>query len=89
MWCAYFVEALTFFTILSWSVVLLQNAGVSPTMAALAFAYGGLGSILAHLILARLVDKFGATIIALAALGAIASLLCLGYLGLSPPRWSR
>jgi AAHS family 4-hydroxybenzoate transporter-like MFS transporter len=83
LWCAYFAEALTFFTILSWSVVLLQNAGVSPTMAALAFAYGGIGSILAHLILARLVDKFGATIIALAALFAIAALLCLGYLELS------
>jgi AAHS family 4-hydroxybenzoate transporter-like MFS transporter len=83
LWCAYFFEALTFFTILSWSVVLLQNAGVSPTMASLAFAYGGIGSIVAHLILARLVDKFGATIIALAALFAIAALFCLGYLELS------
>ena len=44
-WAAYFVEALTFFTILSWSVVLLENGGVSPTMAALAFAYGGMGSV--------------------------------------------
>jgi MFS transporter, AAHS family, 4-hydroxybenzoate transporter len=83
LWCAYFVEALTFFTILSWSVVLLQNHGVSPTMASLAFAYGGIGSIVAHLILARLVDKYGATIIALAALLAIAALFCLGSLDLS------
>ncbi|HWE76376.1 MAG TPA: MFS transporter [Stellaceae bacterium] len=83
LWCAYFFEALTFFTILSWSVVLLQNNGVSPAMASLAFAYGGLGSILAHLILARLVDKFGATVIALSGLLAIVALFCLGSLGLS------
>ena len=83
LWCAYFCEALTFFTILSWSVVLLQNNGVSPAMASLAFAYGGLGSILAHLILAWLVDRFGATVIALAALLAIAALFCLGSLSLS------
>ncbi|HEX4194799.1 MAG TPA: MFS transporter [Stellaceae bacterium] len=83
LWCAYFFEALTFFTILSWSVVLLQNNGVSPAMASLAFAYGGLGSILAHLILARLVDKFGATVIALSGLLAIVTLFCLGALGLS------
>jgi AAHS family 4-hydroxybenzoate transporter-like MFS transporter len=83
LWCAYFFEALTFFTILSWSVVLLQNNGVSPTMASLAFAYGGIGSIFAHLILARLVDKFGAAVIALAALVALAALFCLGALDLS------
>jgi AAHS family 4-hydroxybenzoate transporter-like MFS transporter len=83
LWCAYFFEALTFFTILSWSVVLLQNNGVSPAMASLAFAYGGLGSILAHLILAWLIDKFGATVIALSGLLAIVTLFCLGSLGLS------
>src|SRR5262249_23027540 len=83
LWIAYFAEALTFFTILSWSVVLLENAGVSPAMASLAFAYGGLGSILAHLILARLVDKFGAAVIAIAALLAIVAMVCLGSLGLS------
>ncbi|HEY3918128.1 MAG TPA: MFS transporter [Stellaceae bacterium] len=83
LWCAYFVEALTFFTILSWSVVLLENAGASPAMASLAFAYGGIGSILAHLILARLVDKFGAAVIAVAALIAIAAMICLGSLDLS------
>jgi MFS transporter, AAHS family, 4-hydroxybenzoate transporter len=84
LWCAYFVEALTFFTILSWSVVLLENGGVSPVMASLAFAYGGIGSIVMHLILARLVDKFGATIIAIAALIAIVALVCLGAFSLSP-----
>jgi AAHS family 4-hydroxybenzoate transporter-like MFS transporter len=83
LWCAYFVEALTFFTILSWSVVLLENAGASPAMASLAFAYGGMGSILAHLILARLVDRFGSGVIAIAALIAIAAMVCLGSLGLS------
>ena len=83
LWCAYFVEALTFFTILSWSVVLLENAGASPAMASLAFAYGGIGSILAHLILARLVDRFGSAVIAVAALIAIAAMIGLGSLGLS------
>jgi AAHS family 4-hydroxybenzoate transporter-like MFS transporter len=83
LWLAYLAEALTFFTILSWSVVLLENAGVSPAMASLAFAYGGLGSILAHLVLARLVDKYGAGVIAIAAILSIVALFCLGSLGLS------
>lgn len=83
LWCAYFVEALTFFTILSWSVVLLENAGASPAMASLAFALGGIGSIVAHLIFARFVDKFGAAMIAFTALITIVALFCLGSLGLS------
>jgi AAHS family 4-hydroxybenzoate transporter-like MFS transporter len=77
LWAIYFVEALTFVTLISWVPVLMQRSGVSPAMASLVFAYGAIGGVVAHLLLARIIDQIGwlatlvATVLTMAALFAL------------------
>ena len=59
LWAVFFVETLTFMTLVSWVPILLQRSGVSPAMASLAFAYGAVGGVIAQLLLSRFIDSFG------------------------------
>jgi AAHS family 4-hydroxybenzoate transporter-like MFS transporter len=80
LWCAFFAEALTFVTLISWAPVLLEAGGVSPTAASLAFAYGAAGGVFVRMALAKLVDLAGplATFVAVAI-----TLIGLAYAGSS------
>jgi AAHS family 4-hydroxybenzoate transporter-like MFS transporter len=65
-------------------VVVLEQAGVAPVQAALAYSYSQLGAIVAILVLARLLDRFGPKASVLSACMAVAAIMCLAIPGLSP-----
>jgi AAHS family 4-hydroxybenzoate transporter-like MFS transporter len=83
IWLAFFAESLTYLTLTAWLVVLLERAGVATRDAALAYSYGQLGAIVAILVLALLLDRFGPKASVVSALIAVAAILALGISGLS------
>ena len=85
LWIAYFAEALTFMTLLSWLVVFLEGAGLPPAQAAFAFSYAAMGGICAILVMARVLDRFGPMALAVSSVAAVGSVVGLGAAGLSQP----
>jgi AAHS family 4-hydroxybenzoate transporter-like MFS transporter len=83
LWVAFFAEALTYMTLTAWLPVLLERAGLAPTQASLAYSYAQLGAIVAILIVARLLDRFGPKAAVLSATAAVAAVIALGTQGLS------
>jgi MFS family permease len=63
--------------------VILEQAGLLPTQAALAFSFAYLAAICAILLLARMLDVFGPKASVFSAAGGIAALIYLGTPGLS------
>ena len=84
IWLAFFAESMTYLTLTAWLVVVLEQAGVAPIQAALAYSYSQLGAIAAILVLARLLDRFGPKACVLSACAAVAAILFLAIPGLSP-----
>ena len=84
IWLAFFAESMTYLTLTAWLVVVLEQAGVAPMQAALAYSYSQLGAIAAILVLARLLDRFGPKACVLSACAAVAAILFLAIPGLSP-----
>ena len=83
LWAAFFAEALTYMTLTAWLPVLLERAGLAPMQASLAYSYAQLGAIVAILIVARLLDRFGPKAAVLSATAAVAAVVALGTQGLS------
>ena len=83
LWVAFFAEALTYMTLTAWLPVLLERAGLAPTQASLAYSYAQLGAIVAILLVARLLDRFGPKAAVLCAIGAVAAVAALGSRDLS------
>ena len=84
IWLAFFAESMTYLTLTAWLVVVLEQAGVAPVQAALAYSYSQLGAIVAILVLARLLDRFGPKACVLSACAAVAAIISLAIPGLSP-----
>jgi len=83
LWLGFFSESLVYMTFSAWFAVLLEEAGLLPTQAALTFSLAYIGAIVAILVLARMVDSFGPKAAMFTAGGAIAAFLLLGTPGLS------
>jgi MFS transporter, AAHS family, 4-hydroxybenzoate transporter len=83
LWLAFFAEALTYMTLTAWLPVLLERAGLAPMQASLAYSYAQLGAIVAILLVARLLDRFGPRAAVLSATAAVAAVVALGTQGLS------
>ncbi len=83
LWLAFFCESMTYMTLAAWFSVLLEQAGLVPTQAALAFSYAYVGAMVAIMGLARLVDAFGPKAAVLSAAPAMMALTYLGTPGLS------
>ncbi len=49
LWVAFFAESLTFMTYSAWLAVILEQAGLSPRVAALTFSYGAFAAVAAIL----------------------------------------
>jgi AAHS family 4-hydroxybenzoate transporter-like MFS transporter len=84
IWLAFFAESMTYLTLTAWLVVVLEQTGVAPMQAALAYSYSQLGAIVAILVLARLLDRFGPKASVLSACIAVAAIMSLAIPGLSP-----
>lgn len=84
LWIAFFAESLTFMTFSSWLALILEQAGLSPTQAALAFSYASFGAMIAVFVLGRLIDYFGPKASVVSATMAVALITYLGLPGLSP-----
>lgn len=84
LWAVFFVETLTFMTLVSWVPILLQRSGVSPAMASLAFAYGAVGGVIAQLLLSRFIDSFGWLTTLFATVVTLIALFALGMPDLTP-----
>ena len=82
LWLGFFSESLTYMTFSAWFSVLLEQAGLLPTQAALAFSFAYLAAICAILLLARMLDAFGPKASVVTAAGGILALLALGTPGL-------
>ena len=85
IWLAFFAESMTYLTLTAWLVVVLEQAGLAPVQAALAYSYSQLGAIVAILVLARMLDRFGPNASVLSACIAVAAIMCLAIPGLSSP----
>ena len=83
LWLGFFAESLTYMTFSAWFSVLLEQAGLLPTQAALTFSLAYLGAIVAILVLARMLDAFGPKATVFTAAGGIGTFLALGTPGLS------
>ena len=84
LWLGFFAESLTYMTFSAWFSVLLEQAGLMPTQAAMTFSLAYVAAIFAILILARMLDAFGPKATIFTAAGGIAAFLYLGTPGLSP-----
>jgi AAHS family 4-hydroxybenzoate transporter-like MFS transporter len=84
IWLAFFAESMTYLTLTAWLVVVLEQTGVASMQAALAYSYSQLGAIVAILVLARLLDRFGPKASVFSACIAVAAIMALGIPGLSP-----
>ncbi|HXQ49845.1 MAG TPA: MFS transporter [Stellaceae bacterium] len=83
LWLAYFAEALTFMTLLSWLPLLMVQAGLSQSDAALTLSYGSMGGIAVMVSLARPLDKWGPMATVAGAITVIAALVAMGTQGLT------
>jgi AAHS family 4-hydroxybenzoate transporter-like MFS transporter len=83
LWLGFFAESLTYMTFSAWFSVLLEQAGLMPTQAALTFSLAYLAAIVAILVLARMLDMFGPKATVVSATAGIAAFLYLGTPGLS------
>jgi AAHS family 4-hydroxybenzoate transporter-like MFS transporter len=83
LWLAFFAESLTYITLSTWLAVVLERAGLSPAQAAFAYSYASLGAVVAILVVARSLDRFGPRASVVSALVAVASIVSLGTPGLS------
>jgi MFS transporter, AAHS family, 4-hydroxybenzoate transporter len=83
LWAAFFSESLTYMTFSAWFAVIVEQAGLMPTQAALAFSFAYFGAMAAIMALARMVDAFGPKASVVSAAIAMAALLVLGTPGLS------
>jgi AAHS family 4-hydroxybenzoate transporter-like MFS transporter len=83
LWLGFFSESLVYMTFSAWFSVILEQAGLLPTQAALAFSFAYLAAICAILLLARMLDVFGPKASVFSAAGGIAALIYLGTPGLS------
>ena len=84
IWTAFFAESLTYMTFSAWLGVILEEAGLPPTRAALTFSYASASAILAIFILGRFIDRFGPKASVFSAVFAVTAIVTLGTAGLSP-----
>ena len=84
LWIAFFAESLTFMTYSAWLAVILEQAGLSPRVAALTFSYGAFAAVAAILLFGRLIDRFGPRATVVPALLTVASVAELGAGIVSP-----
>jgi len=84
LWIAFFGESLTFMTLSSWLISILEQAGLPQIQARLVFSFGALAAIVAIVVFGRLIDRFGPRAVAVCALAAVGSIVFLGTPGLSP-----
>src|SRR5262249_5207559 len=59
LWLGFFSESLVYMTFSAWFSVVLEQAGLGSTQAALTFSLAYIGAMAAILVLARLLDAFG------------------------------
>jgi AAHS family 4-hydroxybenzoate transporter-like MFS transporter len=83
LWLTFFAEFLTYMTFASVLALVLEDAGLDPTQAAITFSYTYVGAMIAILALARPVDYFGPKAAVVSASIAVAALVYLGTPGLS------
>ena len=83
LWLGFFSESLVYMTFSAWFSVVLEQAGLPPTQAAVTFSIAYVGAMAAILGLARLLDAFGPKATIITAVGGIAAFLVLGTPGLS------
>ena len=76
LWLCYVASSATVFFLSLWGPILSEALGISPSAAALAMSAVSLGGLIASLVLARCIDRFGA--IAIAAMPLVAAPLILG-----------
>jgi MFS transporter, AAHS family, 4-hydroxybenzoate transporter len=84
LWIAFFAESLTFMTYSAWLAVILEQAGLTPKMAALTFSYGAFAAVAAILLFGRLIDRFGPRTTVVPALLTVVAVAVLGAGNLSP-----
>jgi MFS family permease len=84
LWIAFFAESLTFMTYSAWLAVILEQAGLTPKMAALTFSYGAFAAVAAILLFGRLIDRFGPRTTVVPALLTVVAVAVLGSGNLSP-----
>ena len=84
LWIAFFAESLTFMTYSAWLAVILEQAGLTPRMAALTFSYGAFAAVVAILLFGRLIDRFGPKATVVPALLTAISVAALGSADLPP-----
>jgi AAHS family 4-hydroxybenzoate transporter-like MFS transporter len=77
LWIAFFAESLTFMTYSAWLAVILEQAGLTPRVAALTFSYGAFAAVAAILVFGRLIDRFGPRTTIVPALLTVASIVAL------------
>jgi AAHS family 4-hydroxybenzoate transporter-like MFS transporter len=77
LWIAFFAESLTFMTYSAWLAVILEQAGLTPRVAALTFSYGAFAAVAAILVFGRLIDRFGPRTTVVPALLTVASIVAL------------
>jgi AAHS family 4-hydroxybenzoate transporter-like MFS transporter len=77
LWIAFFAESLTFMTYSAWLAVILEQAGLTPRVAALTFSYGAFAAVAAILVFGRLIDRFGPRTTVVPALLTVASIFAL------------
>jgi AAHS family 4-hydroxybenzoate transporter-like MFS transporter len=84
LWIAFFAESLTFMTYSAWLAVILEQAGLTPRVAALTFSYGAFAAVAAILVFGRLIDRFGPRTTVVPALLTVASIVVLASGNLPP-----
>jgi len=84
LWIAFFAESLTFMTYSAWLSVILEQAGLTPKVAALTFSYGAFAAMAAIIFFGRLIDRFGPRTTVVPALLTVASILALASGNLRP-----
>jgi AAHS family 4-hydroxybenzoate transporter-like MFS transporter len=82
LWAGFFSESLTYMTFSAWFAVIVEQLGLKPTEAALAFSFSYFGAMAAIMVLARMVDAFGPKASVVSAAIAVAAYFVLGMSGL-------
>src|SRR5215510_7317835 len=83
LWLTFFAEFLTYMTFASVLALVLEDAGLNPTQAAVTFSYTYIGAMISILAPARPVHHFGPKAAVVSASIAFAALVYLGTPGLS------
>jgi MFS transporter, AAHS family, 4-hydroxybenzoate transporter len=83
LWLSYVASSATVFFLSLWGPILVEALGVKPSAAAVAISAAAFGGLIASLVLARIIDRFGAIAIVVMPLCAAPLIASLGMLKLS------